>query len=495
MTQNVIKIHADELTYTPTGLRTPSPLELKVGTHNTVVLKRPTRAKAVPAGLGGFGFDSSFPSPVALVALLAPSYQQLFADIFGSSESVYYQFFGHAQAEGKEAQNKALSERRAAALSAILVGDPEQLNELAVSDAWGDAEAQTILRVLRCDPGVIDGKLGEVTEVAVRVFQEEYVESVFHRHVDGVDPENPSLQADGVLGPKTKSALVESYALACSPQVPKEQLHPSHAIVGCTEFNQIEDPPSRPQLNRRVALVIHDVLPPFHENAPCTVGDHSVCPTTDAGPTRCVWYQAHVEDPTVEDLVHMHFDLRWLALPNGKILLSALTTLADDAPVSFQVFSSKPATGPQEIALGKALSEPMSGIVRLGVAQVVWDPPDGFELLDLNSWLLPVKHTSAREIWNGARKRQPPIFTVDGGGVQTVSPPPGDDFGRVVSRHSESQGREPKFVIGIDAFGRHYQHEIDRGRPELSYGALLADETRVVAVRFVDGRTEQEQDQ
>ncbi len=350
-----------------------------------------------------------------------------------------------------------------------------------------------MLRVLRCDPGMIDGTPGEVTTAAVQVFQEEYRDGVFHRHIEEVDPALPTLKVDGILGTQTRAALIEAYALACSPRVPPEQLHPSHPIVGCTEFNQLEDPETPPHMNRRVTLVTHDALPPFHDNAPCTMGDHNACPVTDTGPLRCPWYRLHVEDADPNEVGQLHFDLRWLQLPNGKILLSALTTLDDDTPVSFEVFRSKPVAGPEEIDdndLGDPLSEVLSGIVRLGVAQAVWDPPEGFELLDIDSWLVPVQHSTAYEIWSSPRKRRPPLFRVSGAGVSVTSPPPGDDFGRVISRYTKSQAKGARFVMGVDAFGNHHQHEIDENRPKLSYSALLADETRVVAVRFVDAHLE-----
>ncbi len=334
VTENTVEVHADELTYSPTGLSTPTAFHLQVGRHHKVVIKRPLRVKAVPAGLGGFAFDSSFPTPAALGALLAPSYQQFFDDLFGTTTSVYYQLFGHAQPEGKEARNKELSERRASALCAVLVGDPDELRKIAEVDSWAAREAQVMLRVLRCDPGMIDGTPGEVTTAAVQVFQEEYRDGVFHRHIEEVDPALPTLKVDGILGTQTRSALIEAYALACSPRVPPEQLHPSHPIVGCTEFNQLEDPETPPHMNRRVTLVTHDALPPFHDNAPCTMGDHNACPVTDTGPLRCPWYRLHVEDADPNEVGQLHFDLRWLQLPNGKILLSALTTLDDDTPVS-----------------------------------------------------------------------------------------------------------------------------------------------------------------
>lgn len=491
MAENVLRIHADELTYTPAGLTSTRPIDLKVGAHNRVVVVRPKLVPAVPVGFGGFAIDSSFPSPVALAVLLAPVYRNLFGDITGGRDSAYYQFFGHAQPEGDESKNKDLTERRAKALAALLTGDSEQLQTLADSESWGDAEAQVMLRVLRCDPGVVDGNAGNMTEAATRIFQEEYRDGVFHRHAD-LPADAVALLVDGVLGPATRKALVDAFVAGCSPRIPSERLHPSHPAVGCSEFNQVEDGGDRPGLNRRVALVIHETLPPFYENAPCKEGDHSACPVDDESPSRCPWYRWHVDEVTTSDLVHRHYDLRWLALPNRRILLSALTTLADDDVVTFQVFRTKPVSGPEEVYdenLGPSISAEMRGIVRLGVAQVVWDPPEGFDLLDFRAWKVPVAHTSAHEIWHAPRKTSPPIFRIAGGGATELSPAPGDDLTRLAGRREGGDEDEPQLAVGIDAFGRLFQIALANGRPTTTRNALERSETRVVAVRFVDAPT------
>lgn len=489
MADKSIVIHQDTLTYTSEGLSTAEGIELTVGAHNRIVVKRPKKVEALGVGYGTFGLDSSFPTPGVLMLGLRPALDDLFGWLNPDSAPLY-QVYGHAEPSGDDAHNKALSDRRATVVHALLAADIETLAEIAQSEGWGPKEHQTMLRVLRCDPGAIDGEPGELTAEAAAMFQREYLEHVFHAHAER-DLAYPDLPTDGKLEGTTLDALLEAFVLAVSPRVQPEEFHPTHPTVGCSEFNLV-DPDGGP-LNRRVSLIVHQTLPPHHDRAPCELGDHSVCPLDDnPSGRRCLWYREHVIDPPPSDLVHRHFDLRWLSLTNGKLLLSALTTLPEEHEVSFQVFRSEPASSPAELTmdnLGAPVSEVLTGLIRNGVAQVVWEPPQDFSITDVRTWMVPIP---AREAHTARQTSRIPLFVVRGGGVEALSPPPGRELRRVPTRPANVDEPAPAGVLGMDAFGKlHRRSAVDeRERPDLR--PLRDDEPRMVRVRFIDEFIERE---
>lgn len=483
MADKTISIHADELEYTPEGLRTRENIGLEVGVHNRVQITRPQRRAGLPIGRGGFPHDSAFPTPPTLAALVAP----FFNDLLGDNEQSIYQVYGHAQSDGSEAHNKELSDRRAEVMRAMLVGDVDAIQAVADSESWGAREQQVMLRALHCDPGLIDGELGPLSEVAVRDFQEDYIDGIFHRGGEA-SPKDLDLVPDGDLGPKTSKALVEAYVYAHSSLLSEERLHPTHPVVGCSEFNLLPGVEPQAAMNRRVTLVVHEQLPPFYDQAPCTLGDHSVCPVDDEKPARCLWYREHVED-SAEAPVDIHVDLRWLPLSDGRVLLSALSTLEDGEEVEFQVHRAKPIRGPEDIAetsLAEAISEPLAGIVTLGVAQVVWKPEEGFDPFDFDDWYDAIDYETVASnpmaAFGESNRLRPPLFTVRGGGSTAVSEPPGQQLHRLrLTNEDGSPATDGKTAWGVDNYGRVIQTDLDGRRPRTD---VRATQERVRVMHF-----------
>lgn len=461
----------------------------QMGRHYRLVVQPPTPGVCVSAG--EFGENSSFPTPGILLPLLGISLGDFFADIGLPRTQPIYQVFGHAEADGAEAANKALSDRRAKIFHALLVGDIDTVQAVADEERWGLREHQVILRVLRCDPGAIDGEPGDVTDHAVRVFQAEYRDGVFHRHREGEEtPRNPNLEVSGKLDAATAKALVEALVVACSPRIAQGRMHPTHPFAGCSEFNHLEKKSTR--RDRRLAIVMHDELPKDHDPQPCKQGDHGACPVDGRDPVkRCSWYRTHVVDVPPEMPLHRHFDLRWLALPNGRLLLSAVTSVPDDGEVTFQVFKTKPIAGLNEISdeiLGEALCEPKPALIRGGIAQLVWEPPAEFSLFALDQWLVPVEATSAAAAWGTTQRACIPVFRVVGGGYVAISPPPGDDLARIASEATSRHNDEPlQDVMAIDAFGGIERHVLRDGRVNPGRHPLAQEERRVVGVRYTLG--------
>ncbi len=488
MNARTLTIHADELEYTPEGLRTLTSLPLEVGAFNQLVLIRPTPVRAVPVGRGGFTSDSAFPTPAALFGLLNPSLQSL---LDPEGEPIY-QLYGHAQADGSEAHNKALSERRARAMQAMLVGDVDDVDAIAEHESWGLLEHQVMLRMLRCDPGPIDGEAGPLTSVGVRNFQEDYLDGVFHRHAEQ-PPRDPALVPDGDLGPKTAAALVDAYVHACSPFVDPGQLHPTHPAVGCSEFNPLPGEEPLSAANRRVSLVVHSNLPDFHDRAPCTEGDHGACPV-DHEPQRCLWYRSHVDDQSLEH-PHLHVDLRWLPLPDGRVLLTAVTSLADGDEVEFRVFRSGPVEGPQDVRednLREPLSDVIPGTVTMGIAQAIWTPEEGLDPFDFDEWYVPLDYEAVVRDpvmgWSQGDGVCPPLFTVRGGGATALSEPPGQDLHRIRFVFEDgADAREGKAAWGIDNYGRTVHVDLDGRRAHTDVRATQ-EEVRVMHLEPIDYR-------
>ncbi len=118
-----------------------------------------------------FAFDSSFIGPDArtelgLLAARRPP---------DAPDAGLLSVFGHADATGADAYNKALSGRRAIAVYALLVRDAGLWEKLYAKkeggDAWGVRAVQTMLEALGHDPGAIDGSSGPRTRGAIERFQ------------------------------------------------------------------------------------------------------------------------------------------------------------------------------------------------------------------------------------------------------------------------------------------------------------------------------------
>lgn len=369
-----IQVHIDTLEYTREGLKSREPINLQVGQHNRVVLVRPDRVPPVPASYGGFPSDSSFPGPAVLSLM-----RRVHADHLGQH---IYQVFAHADGSGSDSENKTLTDRRANAAAALLVGDVDALVATWQDEAWDDTTFQVMLRALGCDPGSIDGVLGEVTTAAVESFQQRYnVRDYIEASSLDAQPRFESLEVDADLGPVTKEALVESYALAFSPAVAPDSLHPTRPANGCAGFNHaVEDPTS--ELNRRVSLLVHPAAPEHLDSTPCTPGDPQRCPVVDDSSLGCMWYREHVRETDPANAQHEHFSPSWLQLPNGRFMLSVLTTVPEDEAVTFEVWRSAEPVDDTSHASPSFFDEPLSESITInpvrGVAQIVWEPPDAF---------------------------------------------------------------------------------------------------------------------
>lgn len=375
-----IRVPADAFEYTRDGLATRDSLDLQVGTHNRIVVVRPKPETAVHQGARGFSQDSAFPLPATLAIFWSLckvgtpfTHHTRASDRAGRTA---FQVYGHASASGDEAHNKQLSERRAQVGLALLTSDAQALSDIADEDGWGDQEAQAMLRTLACNPGPADGEPGPRTGAAVAQFQSRYNRDVYHRPRRA--QRTTELSEDGELDAPTRKALLEAFVLAHGGNVATDRVHPTHSANGCSEYNLASD--DGPD-SRRIVLVGHTELPRYSENAPCTVGDEKRCAVVDDAQHRCLWYREHVAEQSRAPVVF--HDPRWLWLGDDRYFLSALTNLDEGADVDFEVYDA-PKRSNKVLGKGSfSRSTVLSGVVRCGIAEVVWkcdnasSTPDG----------------------------------------------------------------------------------------------------------------------
>ena len=109
--------------------------------------------------------------------------------------------FGHSDTSGDPAYNYDLSGWRAEGIKAIIDNDSETFLDI-VDLASKVEDYQAILKSLAgahgytCDPGKVDNVAGDKTKEALKIFQSEYNERF-----------NGNLKVDGVIGPKTWTAM------------------------------------------------------------------------------------------------------------------------------------------------------------------------------------------------------------------------------------------------------------------------------------------------
>ena len=457
MSTREIRIHMDQLEYTSQGLQTPadSPIPLTVGSHNVVRITRPKRVRFLEAGVNGFAFNSSFPTPGVLQLFLVPELRaQLQEALIDGGQFV--RVFGHADTTGDEGANKVVSERRARAVLALLTADVEGFAELAGEEGWGLGEAQVMLRALRCDPGPADAQMGRLTARAIEVFQNQFNAGMFHRHLA---PQSPAaIPVSAQLDAPTLAALLDAFVVAVSPHIERSRLHPTHPVAGCSEFNPFG---SEARANRRVSLALYPQLPPHHDKAPCRTADHTACPVQAEHPTSCFWYREHFIERNETSVMQRHFDLRWLFLDQSRVMLSALTTVEDGASVQFRVYRSPEVSELEDLSmddLGEPLSAPIEGEVLGGVAHCVWTvAPEQAALLQHDNWATPIPFGEAlgADLLAHTPRARVPTFTVVGGGAQAMSLPPLRDVCRLV-RDEGHAGEHDHYVLMADMLGRVY---------------------------------------
>ena len=174
---------------------------------------------------------------------------------------------GHTDTVGPPSYNVILSERRANNVLCALTGDrdgwakiceqkhkPEDTQEIL---AWAASSLGW-----DCDPGGIDGVIGDRTTRAIRSFQQIYNGEL-----------NKHISIDGVVGPQTWQAFFDLYMLALRDVLKVDEaglsslrggltfVDSGRKAVGCGENHPVENSRAdeyRSQTNRRVELLFFE---------------------------------------------------------------------------------------------------------------------------------------------------------------------------------------------------------------------------------------------
>jgi len=221
------------------------PVTVTIGQQQTVIL--PSRLLRLRLTGMLFETNKSFLLPVATKGIRAV------VDVYAQHPHAAVVVTGHTDRVGSAEDNRRLSEERAQAVAEYLSDDIDgwcrRFQQQPASSVWGTREDQYMLSAI-CDDsgqpfydGPVTGVLDGMTEDAVRGFQRAH-----------------GLQIDGVPGPQTRRAEVESYMKLDGTTLPAGC---TLLQLGCGEsHNEIPtgDEEAEPR-NRRVELFLFDPPP------------------------------------------------------------------------------------------------------------------------------------------------------------------------------------------------------------------------------------------
>lgn len=268
------------------GTRRLSLLEVRVGQHNRIVLRRPPVWILDPAGVY---YETNGVVWLPFVELSSGSITAMDAfrtafDFLGENWGVQLLIAGHTDAVGSEGANLDLATRRAELVHLFLEGKrSEWASACASSDTvslWQRVLTwATLFLGWDCHPGEIDDDLGPVTAGALERFR-----ATYNEEFDGAVP------TDGGFSVQDWEAVFDLYEreLARALALPSEDfvalraqlVFTSPATLGCGEsFPAGPCGPSEEEVwNRRVDLIFckGDHLPALEPEPPGTVvyGDH-----------------------------------------------------------------------------------------------------------------------------------------------------------------------------------------------------------------------------
>jgi hypothetical protein len=374
----MLRIERRELPAPPAeSPRERTTLRLTTGARWQLEVPTPPRASTLVIP-GSCVASNGFPS-AALGVYLARVAEVLTA-IPGTKLGV----FGHVDADGGHVQDKLRSDALARVVHALSTNDEAAFEALAADSTWSVAEHQAILRALGSNPAAIDGDAGALTHEAAGAFQEEW--NLGWHHPDGADA---PLERTGTLDAATCLALRRSYLLMLSAQFSAEQFV-APGWAGCGAFVPREQTGAGPQSSSRVVLALFGERRPA--SFPCVAADPSACRVDGIDPRRCRFYRQVVEERRDSDASDVFYDFEWMLLPSGKVNLSVLTSLADGARPTFEVYrhvvdyDGLVRRGTGAAGARGTLVVTLEGIVRFGVAVAMFEPPDDWSPFDLADW-------------------------------------------------------------------------------------------------------------
>lgn len=420
---------------------------------------RPVRAPTIAAGV--FAFDSAFPRP-GISAYIEGVTQEV------NAKGLRLTAFGHTDHVGSDDYNKLLADRRAESVLAVLTTDVERFERIYEIEQWGVAEHQAMMRTIGVDPGPPDGDAGDMTVAATRAFQKGYNLRLWFESYQ--TPRVSELEISGVLDELTKAAIRDAYVNYIGLPLAAGNLA-TVSFAGCGEYNPLSPAAAE---NRRVTLALFGGDGP-RVPFPCVTGDAAACLIDGEGARQCRFYREHIDEPEEIGPAWTFFDDNWMPTPSLWAYMSAITTLPDGTPVTFEVYRTGGSI-PQmpldsrsdETPANLELVATVEGVVLCGIAFGVWHPADHFHAFDTRTWfddaklertdaelvtgpLSPERLSALYDEFEAHVHYRPPVFKVIGGGQWMISTPPGRRL-RALARDSKAAGD----TLLMTPDGRHF---------------------------------------
>lgn len=399
----------------------------------------------MPITAAVFAFDSSFPGPGIFLHL------RLIDEMARKSPEKMLMVFGHTDKVGKEVYNKGLSDRRAQAILSLLTRDLKTFDRIAEEENWDLRAYQAMLRGIGCNPGAIDGIEGPMTQSAIKAFQAEYNEGLYHGS-RAMPALTEGVVIDGRLTAATKAAIRDAYLTIAPCNIPSTRFLPT-PYAGCSEFNPVSD---KNELNRRAVVAFVSSDSPVCKLIPCRTGDISACWLDDKGEMRCKFYRRGIQEEMKEPDLPRFFDFQWLKEESGEAHLSALTYIPDGTSARFTIYKcDKPLPIPPPNSSGGGTKPSfqnqlgtVNGKISGGVCYARWRPPKDYDPFDYDCWLVDLDIDV--EIFTDADEEElvdsepgsvvtlfdkqaiePPVFCIEAGGHWGFSHHPGKLLNRV----------------------------------------------------------------
>lgn len=202
-----------------------------------------------------FDEGSAYPADT-LVALV-----QQALDAVETDPDVRISLFGHTRPSGSVEEDKALSDRRARLVHAVLTSDLATLEAVVEADHWAETHYMSLAHFL----GYVSDDPAELWDG----FQFEY--SAGHHHAPGRNLGDGHLDRTGKLDPATKHALLEAFLAAAGTSIPSASFAET-PCAGCGSFNP---GPGNDHADRATLTVFPAGTAPTA--FPCRIGDAKSC--------------------------------------------------------------------------------------------------------------------------------------------------------------------------------------------------------------------------
>jgi len=305
-------------------------ISVRPGQPKRVILGPPRQAVAFTAC--HFEATSAFPSETMLLLV------DTVRGWVRQRPDVKIMVFGHVEdPERTNPTAKALSERRARFVTAVLQSNLDDLVAVVDEDQWTDEHAFGIANFLGVDAPTPEAELSE--------FSRKYTAG--HYENRGTGRGKGTLVASGAVDSATRRALLDAYLAQLGASVDTANFADVPS-AGCAGFNPGVDGAGH---GHRVTLAafLPETLPRF---IPCTEGDEAACECEEQSGGKCRFFQERIAERTLairntEDLDDesspvLQTGARLLVVPAPRVAAAAYSVPASVVEGSVYTFEAPP---------------------------------------------------------------------------------------------------------------------------------------------------------